>query len=238
MKYLEQMGLEAMSNALSKKEIGGGLALTGRVEIYSTKKTGEDKKQSKIIEQNLLRQRSNSFSGADQKTRKLLVDLIQTLSLTHADYDCSDMSAENFDCIPTSEAMQRISSSLAEVTVREPEFLVQLWRAVDEAMDKQLRACEAYIVRDTSCLYDPDDEVVWATHIFFCHKELRRICYFACSARTKYRANMKRPGNIMECDDSEAEDDVEAGEDDMDGNEEEDGERVDSDDDEMNFWRS
>lgn len=239
MKYLEHIGLEAISSSLNTKEIGGGLALSGRVEIYSTKKTGEDKKQSKIIEQNLLRQRSNSFSGAEKKTRKLLVDLIQTLAITHADFECSDMSAENFDAISTSDAIQRISSALAEVTVREPEFLAQLWREVDEAMDNQLRCTEAFAVRDVSCLYDSEEEVVWALHIFFCHKELRRICYFTCSARTKYRhAQMQRELQVMDSDEENDEDEAAMNCDDDGEVRDEDENSADSDDDELHFWRT
>lgn len=234
MKYLEHMGLEAISSALGKKEIGGGLLLSGRVEIYSTKKTGDDKKQSKKIEESLLRQRSNSFSGAEKKTQKLLVDLIQTLILTHTDYDCSRMSADDFDPTTANEAVQRISSALAEVTVREPDFLLQLWREVDEAMGKQLRQTEAFVVRDTSCFEDPEDEPVWALHVFFCHKELRRICYFACSARTKYRATVLN----RSADDSDGEEELAEEEERMSVDGEDEGEAIDSDDDEMNFWRS
>ena len=53
MKYLEHLGLETISNIISSTELSGGLLLHGRVEIYSTKKTVDDKKHSKMLESKL-----------------------------------------------------------------------------------------------------------------------------------------------------------------------------------------
>lgn len=220
MKYLENVALETISNFLSSKAIGGGLALNGRIEIYSTKKTTEDKKQARLIEQQLIRQSSTTSEAAtshdnvpvncstspEKKTRKLLIDLIRTLILTHVDYDCSNLSAESFDSMSPTEAISRISGMLAEITVREPTFLVNLWRAVDDAMDKQLHNTIVYILKDPSFMDDPEDGFNWSFHFFFCHKELRRICYFTCAAGNKYRLSrvLRQQQGLY---DSEAEDD-------------------------------
>lgn len=53
MKYLENFNLELLSKELSQFELGGGLKLFGRMELYSTKKAGKEKKESKLLDKKL-----------------------------------------------------------------------------------------------------------------------------------------------------------------------------------------
>lgn len=53
MKYLENINLELLSKELSQFELGGGLKLFGRIELYSTKKAGNEKKESKLLDKKL-----------------------------------------------------------------------------------------------------------------------------------------------------------------------------------------
>jgi hypothetical protein len=90
MKYLENTGLETMSNFLTGREMGGCI-LDGRIEAFSCKRAGEDKKLSKLLEAKLVedlnsiqpavRQRSTSLGDLNEvSTRRLLIDLISTLN--------------------------------------------------------------------------------------------------------------------------------------------------------------
>eukprot|EP01039_Chlorochromonas_danica_P004280 gene4279-4700_t len=54
MKYLEHIGLERISHELTHAQLGGGLALQGRIEIYSTKRSTEEKKLAKQLESKIL----------------------------------------------------------------------------------------------------------------------------------------------------------------------------------------
>lgn len=54
MKYLEHIGLEQISHELTHSQLGGGLALQGRIEIYSTKRSTEEKKLAKQLESKIL----------------------------------------------------------------------------------------------------------------------------------------------------------------------------------------
>lgn len=212
MKYLEHMGLESVSNLLSAAEFSGGLLLHGRVEIYSTKKTGDDKKHSKLLESKLASNdqhpdhvfripsvlpppqtspevttgKSTPESEA-KKTRKLLVDLIQTLNAAQLDHDFSELSPDSFAVVPLQDAMNAINAFLAEMTVQRPLFMSQLWKEINHALSEQLNQCEVYVLTDSTYLDDLEDGILSSFHYFFCHKELRRMCYFTCHTTSKFR---------------------------------------------------
>jgi len=50
MKYIENLSLENLTKIITNYELGGGLVINGRIEVYSTKKVNDEKKQVKIIE--------------------------------------------------------------------------------------------------------------------------------------------------------------------------------------------
>jgi len=93
MKYLEYQQLEHISNFLTERDLGGRV-LNGRIEAFSCKRAGEDKKLSKVLEAKMveslqaeedevppvMRKRSSSLGDLnDVSTRRLLIDLISTL---------------------------------------------------------------------------------------------------------------------------------------------------------------
>lgn len=231
MKFLETLGLENLSNFLTGKEIGT-LALKSRIELYSTKKTTEEKKQTKQLESRIfqegMRERSESTSSVDptsatkdRKTRKLLVDIIRTLTIAHTDYDCSLITADSFEEVPAMLAIQQISVQLAELTMQHPDCLSTMWREINEAMGSQLQLCHVYALRDSS-LVEEDESVSWQLRYFFCSDEQRRVLYFSCSAHSKYRLRQELMQDNMDSEDE--------GDDEMAGDEAE-GEEVRMDDD-------
>lgn len=192
MKYLEHLGLERISNLIDHCELSGGLALKGRCEIYSTKRSTEEKKLAKQIESKLVSEVKSSSDGIPKprdSPEKALphLNLIQTLNATQLDHDFSQLPAESFVPIPVSDAVHIINSHLAELTVRNPAFLSELWKEVNGAMDNTLQKCDVYTLKDASIIDDVEDGVMWAFHYFFCSKELKRVCYFRASAATKFR---------------------------------------------------
>jgi hypothetical protein len=146
MKYLEYQQLEHISNFLTEREMGGRI-LNGRIEAFSCKRAGEDKKLSKVLEAKMMeslqadedeiptmRSRSSSLGDLSEvSTRRLLIDLISTLNASFPDYDFSNAKTEDF--VPQSSltyVLQRVNSYLAEITVNNPSFLDEMWRTVDE----------------------------------------------------------------------------------------------------------
>ena len=185
MKYLENIELENLTKSyLTGKELGGTQLINGRCEVYSTKKAGDDKKHSKVLEQKLVE--NNTSSVADfplqKSTTKLFVDLIQTLNASLPDYDFTDLKPESFTQISCSEVVQKINSHLAELTAEKSSFLADMWRNIDIAIGC-LGRCEAFQLID-----DPfSDEMsnVWSFHYFLHNKESKRICYYSCAASAR-----------------------------------------------------
>jgi hypothetical protein len=221
MKYLEHLGLERISNIINTMEFGGGVCLHGRVEIYSTKKSVEDKKHSKVLESKLASADSpmnivqntsppitnskhifqtvptslthesspdkNTTEIEAKKTRKMLVDLIQTLNAAQLDHDFSELSQESFIGIQLNDAINHINSYLAEVCVKQPSFVSTLWKEIDSALSNTLSQCEVYKLADESYSEDLEEGITSSFHYFFCNKDLKRLCYFNCHTTCKYR---------------------------------------------------
>ncbi|CAE7551989.1 Maf1, partial [Symbiodinium microadriaticum] len=190
MKYLENPGLEAMSNFLTGREMGGCI-LDGRIEAFSCKRAGEDKKLSKVLEAKLVedltmdppvRKRSTSLGDLSEvSTRRLLIDLISTLNASFPDYDFSTATPDSFVQRDLKFMLQNVNSYLAELTASNGSILEELWRAVDEVI--VLRECEIFsYVPDMN--EDPfSDGILWSFNFFVFNKELKRLCYFTCLAR-------------------------------------------------------
>jgi hypothetical protein len=190
MKYLENLALENLTKAITNRELGGGLVIHGRCETYSTKKAGDDKKQSKMLESKFA---DSSSSGAASKsdvtalkTKKVLGDLIQTMNCSMVDYDFSELTPDSFAQVNINEAVQSINSFLAEITVSSPSFINDMWREISDAM-VNLAQCEVYKLVDTSVIDEVESGTVWSFNYFFCSKELKRVLYFTCMATSRYR---------------------------------------------------
>ena len=191
MKYLENLALENLTKTITKRELGGGLIIQGRCETYSTKKAGDEKKQSKILESKFADNSSangspHAKSDVTLKTKKVLGDLIQTMNCSMVDYDFSELTPDSFAQVSVTEAVQAINSHLAEITVSSPCFLNDMWRDISDAM-VNINQCEVYKLVDSSFVDEDESGIVWSFNYFFCSKELKRVLYFTCMATSKYR---------------------------------------------------
>jgi hypothetical protein len=202
MKLLENPRLSALTAFLSQRQLGERV-LDGRVEAFSCKRAGEDKKLAKELEEQFKEEQKNSPSSMDASsplgalaqpaTRRLLVDLIATLNASFPDHDFSNLRPEQFCREAGAQfAVRACARHLAELTSQErfaapgnssAEFLDELWAAVEEAI--QLRSCEVYS-------YVPDGEsdpfsegALWSFNYFFFNKKLKRIVYLSCVARSR-----------------------------------------------------
>lgn len=194
MKYLENLPLEQLSISLTDKVISGGRVLNGRIEVFSTKKAGDDKKQSKALEHKL----TSSVGEVEmsKSTKKILIDLIQTLNASLIDYDFSELTAESFAIITISDIVASINSNLAELTVDSPNYLTDMWKSIDESMN--ISQCEGYCLTEDP-FAESEIPVLWSFIYFLFNKELKRICMFSCMATSRYRRDSIY-GNSMDDD--------------------------------------
>mmetsp|Transcript_11232 Transcript_11232/g.34530 ORF Transcript_11232/g.34530 Transcript_11232/m.34530 type:complete len:231 (+) Transcript_11232:201-893(+) len=195
MKLLENARLSAITAFLTNRHLGDRV-IDGRVEAFSCKRAGDDKKLSKQLERQYADEASSSPASLDTgspfgsltlaSTRKLLVDLISTMNASFPDHDFSGLRPEQF-CREASAqfASRACSRHLAELAATSgQDLLAELWAAVEEAI--ALRDCEVYsYVPDLEA--DPFSEgVLWSFNYFFFNKSLKRIVYLSCVARSKY----------------------------------------------------
>ena len=194
MKLLENNRLSALTSFLTSRSVGDRV-INGRVEAFSCKRAGEDKKLSKKLEQQYADELSTSPQGvlgssplgamSESATRKLLIDLISTLNASFPDHDFSALRPEEFCRERNADLVARATNRhLAEIATQQAGVLEELWAAIDDAAG--LRDCEVFsYVPD----YDSDpfsEGVLWSFNYFFFNKTLKRIVYLSCVAKSAY----------------------------------------------------
>lgn len=197
MKLLENNRLSALTAFLTDRELGDRV-LNGRVEAFSCKRAGEDKKLSKKLEQQYAEEMTSSPGSIDttsplgllssSSTRRLLIDLISTMNASFPDHDFSALRPEQF-CREASAdfVLRSCTRYLSELSDQGFDLLDELWAAVEEAV--ALKDCEVFsYVPDLDT--DPFSEgALWSFNYFFFNKTLKRIVYFSCVARSKYASS-------------------------------------------------
>lgn len=186
MKYLENLKLEELTNSISSKVLAGGRVIDGRIETYSAKRAGEEKKKSKKLEQRIGSLPTVDGELTPKSEVKLSVDMIQTLNASLVDYDFSSLTPDSFAEIPVADAVDHVNNRLAELTIEEPMFLTNLWKSIDEAM--LIDKCEVFCLCEDP-FADGENGVLWSFVFFFVSRDLKRICLFACIASSRFRNN-------------------------------------------------
>ncbi|ETN24082.1 hypothetical protein PPTG_00537 [Phytophthora nicotianae INRA-310] len=208
MKYLEEPQLSWLNSVLGSYEIGDRV-LNGKIETYSCKKAGSDKRLAKSLE---LYYQQEIEAAADllgssplgpiaaPATRKLLINLISTMNASFPDYDFSAVKPEQFRKEPDFRiALQRINHDLAELLEAEGNgFVEKMWEAIAEAI--KLDECDVY-----SYIPDMDSDpfsdgnlyvfmdfldgfsgylrilyIRWSFNYFFYNKVQKKVLYFTC----------------------------------------------------------
>lgn len=214
MKYFEDPGLSMLTSTLSSLQVGDRI-LEGKLEAFTFKRGGADKKLSKTLEQQYLDEVATSPSSilsssplgslADSSTRKLLINLISTMNAAFPDYDFSSLRPEQFAKESSlSVVMNAVNSHLAEIVEEHPEFLEQLWEGVNNVIN--MRECEVYA-------YIPDmdsdpftDGNLWSFNFFFVNKTMKRLVYFACIARSIFAKDDEDDDDMYYDNDNKADD--------------------------------
>ncbi|KAI9906431.1 hypothetical protein PsorP6_003143 [Peronosclerospora sorghi] len=203
MKYLEEPHLSWVNSILGNYEMGDRV-LNGKVEVYSCKKAGSDKRLAKSLElyyQQEIEASSPDALGASSPlgplaapaTRKLLINLISTMNASFPDYDFSSVRPEQFRKEADFRiALQRINHDLAELLDAEGNgFIEKMWHGVAEII--KLEECDVY-----SYIPDMDSDPFsdgnlyvettgihfwiprWSFNYFFYNKMQKKVLYFTC----------------------------------------------------------
>lgn len=207
MKLLESSKFEAINSALSFE--AGDCKIIGRIESYSCKMAGNDKRLFKTMNaesgphdlqalsppQSILghspsRAYSRSQSGdeeghlCDTISRKTLFYLIATLNASfHPDYDFSNAKSDEFSREPSiTWATNAINSNLTTTAGEAYNVLKpQLWAAIDDEI--YIQECDIYSY-NPDLASDPygEDGCMWSFNYFFYNRKKKRIVFFTCRA--------------------------------------------------------
>ncbi|ORY02108.1 repressor of RNA polymerase III transcription MAF1 [Basidiobolus meristosporus CBS 931.73] len=217
MKFLEFPSLDVINKYLIFETADS--KIYGRVEAFSCKSAGGDKKLFKQLEsrhQEELTAYSLSpeqnfhliispFGPLDQlSSRKTLFYLISTLNASFPDYEFSDLKPEQFSKQQSlSMVMNSINTTLFSLGRADLIQSHRLWDVLDEVIS--LNDCDvySYIPDDDSDPY-ADEGSIWSFNYFFFNRKLKRILFFTCS-------NLSYQGPIREDDDmSESDSDLDS----------------------------
>ena len=144
MKLLENQKLSALTALLTERQLGDRV-INGRVEAFSCKRAGEDKKLAKQLETQYtdeLTSSPGSLTGtsplgvlSSSSTRRLLIDLISTMNASFPDHDFSALRPEQFCREASADFVARSCTRyLSELNDQGFDLLQELWAAVEEAV--------------------------------------------------------------------------------------------------------
>lgn len=202
MKYLEYTSLERISDFLSHLNLGH-CAIESRLEAYSCKHTGADKKLSFSLENEILdylgkSSETDSPSPADnflcRSSRRTLIYLVLTLNHMYPDYDFSAIQAHQYfsevswDCFKSTVETYLVDGNEEWSEETGGSLIEALQKSLDEVI--KLSECEIYS-------YDPTDDAdpliekgsFWSFNFFFYNKRLKRVVGFCCSAQSNLLTN-------------------------------------------------
>jgi hypothetical protein len=123
---------------------------------------------------------------SESTTRRLLIDLISTMNASFPDHDFSGLRPEQFCRVPDSSiVMSTVNKHLAPLTESyNSAFLDELWMSIEDVV--RIKECSIF-----SYLPDMEDDPfsqgnVWSFNYFLFNRQLKRIVYFTCIARSKF----------------------------------------------------
>ncbi|KAJ1728035.1 RNA polymerase III-inhibiting protein maf1 [Coemansia biformis] len=197
MKYLDIESLRALNLSLSFPTSSGDRHVLGRLEAYSCKAAGADKKLFRYLEnkyledveeakdlspeQSSLTNTVSPFGPLTQAaSRKVLFYLIATLNASFPDYDFSSLSADQFTKEPSPDyCTKSISTTLLNVGCPARLRASRMWDCIDDVIN--IDECDVYsYTPDAESDPYEDEGPVWSFNYFFFNRHLKRIVFFTC----------------------------------------------------------
>jgi hypothetical protein len=195
MKYLEVPSLSHLSACLTGCDAGDSI-IYGRLEAYTCKRAGSDKKLYKELNQQYEELSKSPDSQEALSTspfgplslstsRRTFISLISTLNASFPDYDFSELKPEHFrkeqslhNCI------NDINTTLTSVLPESQSFLSRLWNTLEAEI--KVTECDLYsFIPDADSDPFAEEGNIWCFNYFFFNKKLRRVVFFTCRAVSK-----------------------------------------------------
>jgi len=187
----------------------GKSVIEGRIDLYSCKLAGEDKRVSKSLEQQYIEElqaldstgsspgsapSSAGGSGvspigplSDSSSRRTLINLILTLNASFPDYEFSSLRPEDFIREPALPVVgAKINRDLCWGTTGtgtgqtpQEELMRKTWAVMEQVIAPT--ECSIYSYQpDTDCDPLSNEGKIWSFNYFFYNKKLKRMLFFTC----------------------------------------------------------
>jgi len=209
MKFLEVPALSHLSSYLNEIDTGDSI-VTGRLEAYTCKTAGSDKKLYKALNRQY-EQLSKSpdcqselsispFGPLSLSTsRRTFISLVCTLNASFPDYDFSSVKPEQFKKEPNLHlVVNYINTVLGSVVPDYQSVSGKMWSALEEEI--RIRECDIYSYIESEA--DPfcEDGTLWSTNYFFFNKKLRRLVFLTCRcvSKTVGKQSLSAYGTMLE----------------------------------------
>mmetsp|Transcript_13687 Transcript_13687/g.24543 ORF Transcript_13687/g.24543 Transcript_13687/m.24543 type:complete len:232 (+) Transcript_13687:83-778(+) len=195
MKYLDCPELTQLMIQTNGLEVGD-CQLELKMEAYSCKLAGSDKKLCKSLEQQFACEMSDSPKLgvspvgplSEPGSRRILINLICTMNACNPDYDFSSVNASQL--IRENDVysmMQKVDSFLQPVYLQLGQsFRQQLVDALNAVVNAQ--ECDIYsFVPDVEDGEHPFSSAgkLWSFNYFLYNRRQKKILFFACGARSR-----------------------------------------------------
>jgi len=198
MKFLEIPALTRLNNAINAIETMD-TKIFGRLEAYSCKTVGNEKKLFKALELQVMEEITTTsptspveyaFSPfgplSDSSNRKSFIYLISVLNSSYSDYDFGNIRPEQFRKelnIATVEENTKVFLGQA-IQNSTPELINEIWDTINEEIDLKDSSIYSLIAEPDSGPFG-EAGVIWSFNYFFYNKKLKRILYFSCRSVSK-----------------------------------------------------
>jgi len=188
MKYLILPALDNLTKQMSKCDLGD-FVINGKIEAYSCKRAGQDKRTAKSLEKQFKSLASSPKVVPSSplgpiglpSTRKLLISLITTMNNSFPDYDFSDLRPEEFAETKSKDVIDSLNGLFIDsMDGVIKDFRANFWKVLDEVV--QTEKCQIFTYKPG---FESSSRVLWATNFFFYNKKLKKIVFFIVSATSK-----------------------------------------------------
>jgi len=193
MKFLEVPSLSHLSAFLNEIDSGDSI-VTGRLEAYTCKTAGSDKKLYKSLNaQYELLAKSPDFPELGispfgpltlSTSRRTFISLVCTLNAAFPDYDFSSIKPEQFKKEPNLRLVaNHINSVLGSVVSDYAAFSGKMWTVLEEEI--RIRECDIYSYIESEADPFSEEGSIWSMNYFFFNKKLRRLVFLTCRCISK-----------------------------------------------------
>eukprot|EP01114_Cavostelium_apophysatum_P020732 TRINITY_DN7030_c0_g1_i1.p1 TRINITY_DN7030_c0_g1~~TRINITY_DN7030_c0_g1_i1.p1 ORF type:complete len:222 (+),score=38.74 TRINITY_DN7030_c0_g1_i1:214-879(+) len=211
MKFLEIQTIEQFNSFFSGlPSTTGESTIIGKIEAYSCKKAGSDKKLYRSLELQYQVELSKSPDARDLGTspfgpltdassRKTLMHLISTLNASFPDYDFCHVKPEQF----RKETGQHLALNSIDLTLTgvvenySNGVAPKLWHAIDTEIN--IKECDIYSFHadEDSDPYAEEGQL-WSLNYFFYNKKLKRIIFLSFRAVSHHMSDLPAEDNTSD----------------------------------------